>query len=175
MRRLLERPSIHVWGELPGARHLAMVGTLVAFLLAIVGLTTPSPTLMGGEGLLREGQAPGIQRITRHPFLWGVAIWAVTHFIAMETPPRWCSSGRWRCCPWPGHPPSTPSAPATTARAGRPTRRAPRTFPFAAILSGRNQLALGEIGWWKLVVGLVVWGALLATHTWLFGVSPFPI
>ena len=45
--------------------------------------SAPPAKVTGGERLL-EGDDPatGILRITRHPFLWGGLIWAVTHFIA---------------------------------------------------------------------------------------------
>lgn len=35
------------------------------------------------ESKLAQGAdiARGIVRITRHPFLWGVALWALVHFI----------------------------------------------------------------------------------------------
>jgi uncharacterized membrane protein len=46
--------------------------------------------------------------------------------------------------------------------------------PFAAILSGRNTLKLGEIGWWRMLVALLVFAAVLFIHPWLFSTSPFP-
>ena len=46
--------------------------------------------------------------------------------------------------------------------------------PFAAIATGRQTLKLGEIGWWRLGVAVIVWGALVFAHPMLFGVSPLP-
>jgi uncharacterized membrane protein len=31
---------------------------------------------------MADAPARGIQRVTRHPFLWGVAVWAFVHLIA---------------------------------------------------------------------------------------------
>jgi len=54
---------------------------LPAFLLAVIGLTTSNPTIVGEEG--RVARPPeGIVRVTRHPFLIGVGLWAVVHLIA---------------------------------------------------------------------------------------------
>src|SRR5499426_3217106 len=51
-----------------------------AALLVVIGLTTPNPTSVLQEG--RLGQPPqGIVRITRHPFLTGVGLWALVHLI----------------------------------------------------------------------------------------------
>ena len=47
----------------------------------VIGLTTPNPTAVAQEG--RVGQPPrGIVRITRHPFLTGVGLWALLHLIS---------------------------------------------------------------------------------------------
>lgn len=55
---------------------------LVAFFFVVLAFTTPNPTAVGGEALLAQKEpAKGIQRITRHPFLWGVAVWSFTHLI----------------------------------------------------------------------------------------------
>ena len=45
--------------------------------------------------------------------------------------------------------------------------------PFAAILAGRNQLRLAEIGWVKIGVGLAVYVVVLLAHPYLFGVRPY--
>ena len=46
--------------------------------------------------------------------------------------------------------------------------------PFAAILSGRQKLSLGEIGWWRILLGVVVWAALAWGHPYMFGVAALP-
>lgn len=171
-----QAPTVHVWGELPGVRWLTLVVTPVAFVLAFTGITTPSPTAMGQLQLLdRPDPARGILRITRHPFLWGVAIWAATHLLAngdaasivlfagllvltlygpvsIDAKRARGLGGKWN------------DFEAVTSR-----------VPFAAIAAGRNRLALSEISWWRPVVGLALWGAVLASHVRLFGASPLPL
>jgi uncharacterized membrane protein len=55
----------------------------VAFLFGVIGLATPSPTQVGMKSQPAEGTdiAPGMVRITRHAFLWGVALWALVLLI----------------------------------------------------------------------------------------------
>jgi len=36
--------------------------------------------------------------------------------------------------------------------------------PFAAIVGGRQRFAPGEIGWWRLVLAAVLFGAAVAGH-----------
>ena len=37
------------------------------------------------------------------------------------------------------------------------------------IAAGRNRFRLGEIGWWKIALGLVLYAVLLVFHHRLFG------
>ena len=46
--------------------------------------------------------------------------------------------------------------------------------PFGAILSGRQKLAVGEIGWWRIFLGVAVWALLAWAHPFLFGVKALP-
>ena len=55
---------------------------LIAVAFVVIGISTPSPTTAGMESqLTREVQVRGMTRITRHPFLWGTALWALVHFV----------------------------------------------------------------------------------------------
>ena len=48
------------------------------------------------------------------------------------------------------------------------------SVPFVAIAQGRQRLVLAEIGWWRLVVAILLFLAALYGHRWAFGVSPLP-
>jgi uncharacterized membrane protein len=75
--------TLEIWGTPSWSRPLAAILMLPAFLLTVLGITTPNPTAVSGEKLLqRHDPAQGVLRITRHPFLWGVAIWALVHLLA---------------------------------------------------------------------------------------------
>ncbi len=69
-----------LWGKPQALRPVALIVMVVAFFFVVLAFTTPNPTSVGGGALLTEKEpAKGIQRITRHPFLWGVALWSFTH------------------------------------------------------------------------------------------------
>src|SRR5437879_3661678 len=76
-------PTVDLWGRLISWRPLAFALVLIAFLLAGIGLATASPTRVGIESRLAQGTeiVRGIVRITRHPFLWGVGLWAFVHLM----------------------------------------------------------------------------------------------
>ena len=80
---------IPLWGHLLGFRPAAYVLVFIAFLFVVIGLVTPSPTRVGMESTLRRGLiSAGIVRITRHPFLWGVALgpWCTSLSMAILPP-----------------------------------------------------------------------------------------
>jgi uncharacterized membrane protein len=59
-------------------KPFAIILMLPASLLVVIGLTTPNPTSVAQEG--RLAQPPqGIVRVTRHPFLTGVGLWALVY------------------------------------------------------------------------------------------------
>jgi uncharacterized membrane protein len=148
---------------------------LVAFLFAGIGLTTPSPTAVGGGAQLEQAEpARGILRITRHPFLWGVALWAFTHVIFTGDAASFVLFGALLVLALAG-PPSI-DAKRRRAFGEKWSRFAAVTsnLPFAAILQSRNVLKIEELGWWRIGVGVALFLLLLLGHRWLFGVSPFP-
>jgi uncharacterized membrane protein len=161
-------PSVPLWGLMMGFRPAAYVLVFIAFLFVVIGLATPSPTRVGMESKLAQGPdiVRGMARITRHPFLWGVALWALVHLIvngfvaglllfgtllvlavggtfAIDAKRRRSFGERW-----------TSFASLTS------------DIPFAAIVEGRNQLrpALAEIGWWRPLAACLVYAVAFYLH-----------
>lgn len=163
------------WGVTPGLRHAQSAIQLVALLLIVPGLTTPNPTSVRQEGVLeRADPAKGMVRITRHPFLWGVAVWALGHLLVNgDRASIVLFVGMLALALF-----GTASIDAKRKRALGPTWDAfaaqTSNVPFAAIFAGRQKLVLGEIGWWRIALAVVVWAALLWAHPMLFGVAALP-
>ena len=148
---------------------------LVAFLLIVPGLATPNPTSVRQEGALeRPDVVRGMLRITRHPFLWGVAVWALGHLVVNGERASLILFGTMLALALFG----TTSIDAKRRRALGPAWDAfaaqTSNVPFAAILAGRQQLRLGEIGLWRLLAGIAVWAVLAWAHPFLFGVRALP-
>jgi len=163
------------WAATPVTKWIQLVVTFVAFMLIVPGLLTPNPTSVRQEGQLSKPDAVrGILRVTRHPFLWGVALWAAGHLIVNGDLASLILFGSLLALAVLG----TTSIDAKRRRALGATwdsfAAQTSSVPFAAIATGRQTLKLGEIGWWRLGVAVIVWGALLFTHPLLFGVSPLP-
>ena len=165
-------PAAPQW-NLAFLRPVVLVLMFVAFAFVVIGLTTPSPTVTGGEGQL-EGDEPaqGILRITRHPFLWGVALWGACHVAMNPDPPSLLFFGSLLVLAALG--PLSIDAKRRRKHGERWDRFAAVTsnVPFAAIVAGRNRLALGEFGGWRIGLAVVLYAVFLGAHPMLFGTSP---
>ncbi|NWH08259.1 MAG: NnrU family protein [Alphaproteobacteria bacterium] len=164
-----------VWDFGPGVRHLGGLIMLVASLFAVMGLLTPNPTAVGGGEVLKsDDPARGMVRITRHPFLWGAAIWAGFHLVANGDAASIVFFGTFLVLSILG----TVSIDSKRRRGyGEAWARfsaKTSNIPFGAIITRRNSLNLEEIGLWRLAAATAVFLAILLSHAWLFGVSPFP-
>jgi uncharacterized membrane protein len=160
------------WGVTTATRHIQLLTQLLAMLLILPGLTTPNPTSVQQEGALeRPDVIKGMLRITRHPFLWGVAIWAAGHLLVNGDRASIVLFGTMLGLAVFG----TASIDAKRKRALGATWDAfaaqTSNAPFGAILGGRQALKLGEIGWWRIALGVAVWATLLLAHPILFGVA----
>ena len=167
-------PYVPTWGMLEWWKPFAIVLMLPAFLLVVIGLTTPNPTAMAQEALV-DRPPKGIVRVTRHPFLIGVAIWAGVHLIGNGDVASLLFFAALALVAIAG----TFSIDAKRRRAlGAPAwdAFASRTsiLPFGAIMSGRNTLSARELGWWRPLAALAAYALMLGGHAHLVGVSPFP-
>ena len=167
---------IYLYPEIPALRWLVLALVFIAFQLVVIGLTTPSPTATGGESKLDdETPATGILRITRHPFLWGVAIFALAHVVQNGEARALVLFGTLLVLALTG--PISIDAKRARKFGDKWERFAGATsnVPFAAIAAGRNELRLGELGWWRIALATLLFVVFLGAHQWLFGVSPFPV
>ena len=155
---------------------LAIPVVLVAFLIGVPGLMMSNPTAVGqSAGAANENTVRGILRVTRHPFLWGVAIWAAYHLSANGDLASVILFGTLLALAVSG----TFSIDAKRKRKlgeqwnGFASRTS--NIPFGAILSGRNSLKPGEYFDWRFLVALLLFAAALFGHSRFTGVSPFPV
>jgi uncharacterized membrane protein len=164
-----------IWAITPATRWLQIALQLLAMLLIVPGLTTPNPTSVRQEAQLeRVDVVKGMLRITRHPFLWGVAVWAAGHLIVAGDAASIVLFGALLALALFG----TASIDAKRRRALGKTWDAfaaqTSNLPFGAIAAGRQRLHVGEIGGWRIALAVVVWAALAWAHPWLFGVRALP-
>jgi uncharacterized membrane protein len=168
-------PNPLYWAPPLWALHLSPLVVLIAALFAIVGITTPNPTAVGAEALAEKPETvQGMLRITRHPFLWGAAIWAGWHVLVNGDQAAIIFFGTFALLALLGTFSIDDKRERKMGEGWRDFASKTSNPPFLAIVAGRNSLKLGELGWWRILAALIVFGALFYGHLWAFGVSPVP-
>jgi uncharacterized membrane protein len=156
-------------------RHLAIPVVFLAFLLGVPGLMMANPTSVGqGANAAKSDVARGVLRITRHPFLWGVAIWSAMHLAMNGDLASVLLFGTFLILALFGTVSIDAKRKRKLGEQWAPFARATSNVPFVAILTGRNSFKAGEYFDWRLFLTLAIFAAALLAHARAIGVSPFP-
>lgn len=166
-------PQLYNPGE--GVRHLGIPIVAIAFFLGVQGLFLRNPTSVQMAGAAQDERVvTGVLRITRHPFLWGVALWSGFHVAANGDEASVIFFGTFFVLALVG----TVLIDAKRRRKLGPAWDAfaakTSNLPFAAAVGGRTRIRIGEIFGWRFLVATTLFLAILFAHPRLFGVSPFP-
>lgn len=161
-------PTVTLWGLLLGLRPAAYVLVFIAFLFVVIGITTPSPTQVGMESKLGQGPdaVRGMVRITRHPFLWGVALWSLAHLIVNGDLASLILFGSLLVLAIGGTFAIDAKRRRNLGEQWRKFASATSDIPFAAIAAGRNRLgpALVEIGIWRPAAATLLYAVAFYLH-----------
>jgi uncharacterized membrane protein len=149
----------HLW---TGPRTPPYVVMPFAFVLLACGYWR-NPTMVGADKLLKSKEpARGMIRITRHPIMWAIMLWAASHIVARGDLKAVVFFGGFLALAALG------TVLVDARKRSNPdwARFAAVTsnVPFVAIAQGRNRIAWGEIGWLRPAIGLLAFVALLYFH-----------
>jgi uncharacterized membrane protein len=152
-------PRDQLW---TGFRQISYVLMPLAFVLIACGYWR-NPTMVGADKLLKsEDPARGIIRITRHPIMWGIMLWAAAHILARGDAKSLVFFGGFLVLAAVGtlamdsrkrNNPDWPRFAAVTSH-----------VPFVAIAQERNRIVWREIGWLRPAIGLAAFFAVLVFH-----------
>ncbi|MDX1486315.1 MAG: NnrU family protein [Alphaproteobacteria bacterium] len=168
-------PFEDLWGDPGWARWLAVGVMPLAALFFAAGVMTANPAAVGSDKLLAADRPPaGIQKITRHPILWAITLWAALHLAANGDLASVVFFGGILCLGVFGM--IHMEARKRRELGGAWDRFANQSslIPFAAVLSGRVKASLGEIGWSRLAAGLILYLLLLFGHRIVIDVPLLP-
>ncbi len=158
----------------PGLRHAPMLVMPFALIFLACGIMTRNPSAVRQEGALGSPDAVrGILRVTRHPMMWGFALWGTAHVAARGDAASLVFFGGFALLALSGTLLIDARKAATLGENWKRFAAATSNLPFAAIIAGRNVFRLGEIGWLKIFTGVALYLALFHLHPWLFGARPF--
>lgn len=173
-------PDVNLWPQgTTFARHLALGLMPLAFVLLVGGYTVKNPTAVFLEKLARDDHEkglilPGIIRITRHPVMWAVAIWAILHIIArgdiagmifFGSLAFLSIAGAWHIDQKRRH---------IWGEAWQAVMNQTSSIPFAAVITKRTSVSFSCLGWWRIALGLVLYGVVVFGHGPVIGISLMP-
>ncbi|MBT3239114.1 MAG: hypothetical protein HOL37_07265 [Rhodospirillaceae bacterium] len=141
-----------------------------------LALMLPVCLLVVGAFRRRDGGiVPGVLKITRHPVLWALAIWAVMHMAANPYGAAWILFGSMAALAVFGS--IHMDRRQQTDGDARDLALVAETsnVPLAALIAGRARLQWDEIGWPTTIGTVVVYGVLLWAHKAVIGISPLPL
>ena len=163
-------PTIVLWQYQRWTALVPVVVMPLAAVLLIAGYTTLNPTAVGMERSARaDDPAPGILRVTRHPVMWAIGLWASSHIIANGDLRSLLFFGAFAVLSLGG-----------TLLIDRKKRLAlgsdwsrlaevTSNLPFGALLMGRTRLRWRDISLLRVIAGLLLYAVLYSAHPMIAG------
>jgi len=157
-------PREQLW---TGFRELPRFVMPLAFILIACGYAR-NPTMVGAERLLKsEDPARGIIRVTRHPIMWGIMLWAAAHVLARGELAAAVFFGGFLVLAALG------TILMDRRKSSNPDfqrfKAVTSNVPFVAIAQGRNRIMWREIGWRRPAIGIAVFVVVFFLHPWISG------
>jgi uncharacterized membrane protein len=171
-------PTLVLWRFAPWMVFVPLAAMPFASILLMAGYSTPNPTAVGMERVAGDDDpAPGIMRVTRHPILWAIGLWALAHVVPAGDLASLFFFGALAALALGGT--VLIDRKKRLALGSNWSRLAEVTsnIPFVAILTRRTRLRPHEIGLLRVVAGLLLFAVLLLAHPLYTGhvvLIPFP-
>ncbi len=164
-------PVVPLWTP---PRWLAWVPVLtmpLATLLLVAGYTTPNPTAIGMERSARaDDPAPGILRVTRHPVMWAVGLWGLSHLAANGDLASVWFFGLIAALALGGTVLIDRKKQLALGTHWQRLAAVTSNLPFAALAAGRTRLRWRDIGLLRPVAALLLYAVLYLAHPIFAGV-----
>jgi uncharacterized membrane protein len=168
-----QAPLQPLW-DVPGLKLLPLVVMPFSLILIVAGVMTRNPSAVRQQAALHSAEpAYGIIRVTRHPVMWGIMLWAGVHVLARGDLASLIFFGGFLSLAAIGTLLIDARKADTLGGDWKRFVEATSNVPFGAIVSRRNRLRFAEIGWTRLFAGLAVYAVLLFAHPFIFGVRAY--
>ena len=171
-----DAPYQRVWDVGILGPPVILILTYFATVFFLCSVTTRNPTLVGMDALHHEiAPGKGIYSIVRHPMLAAFALWAAAHlFVRGDVAAIVFFGGIWILATF-GMVHIDNRRRAKADNAWRAFEAGTSRTPFRAILEGRRSLVMGDVGWWRIIAGTVLYCVVLYLHETVFGMNLFPV
>jgi uncharacterized membrane protein len=166
-------PVVRFWEPPAWSAAIPLLVMPLALLLLVCGFTQNNPTATLAAGRLARREVTGVLAITRHPVMWGLGLWALSHLVVapeVAEALRYGALASLALLFLPRIEAKQRAKWGTAAWASFAARSS--SLPFIAMIQGRARLDWRQIGWVRIAAVVLLYGALVA---WLHpGVLGWP-
>jgi uncharacterized membrane protein len=168
-------PHVELWVAPPALTWLPVLVMPLAWYLVIAGVTTPNPGMVGLTDAVEEAAScRGVHTITRHPMLWGVALWALVHIPVNGDLASLVLMGGFLVLAFGGMWHIDYKRSQLIGGDYGPFLLTTSIVPFAAIATGRCKPDWLGIGIMRPLIALLLAAASFHLHEMIIGVSAIP-
>ena len=160
-------PVVEYWQPHTAFKHFSLSFMIIA-LISIIAALTPIKSADGAD----TAGPRGIFRITRHPMMWGIALWSFLHVLANDDLAALIFFGGFTILALAGTAHGDRRKALTEGENWQILAAQSSHIPFAAILTKRTQFSAKEIGWLPVILGFGLYLVLLILHETMFGSAP---
>ncbi len=153
----MDAPQNLLWDD-PGWLRLIPLAVMPLVLILLAGQTSK-----------------GMQKVTRHPMLWAVFLWAAAHLIANGDTASVMLFGAMIVFALIDQPLADARTRREKPEAWAETSAETSAIPFLAALQGRAKPSLKEIGYGRSAAALVIYLVALFAHEHVIGLSALPL
>jgi uncharacterized membrane protein len=176
---------VELWPTTPALRMVPVAVMPVAALLVLCGVSQRNPTLVNQSfDAAARDPAPGILKVTRHPVMWGIGLWALSHMVANGDVAAQIFFGTFAFLALFGTMQIEAKRRARDPDGFARFAEVTSNVPLVALLSAKKRnfwktaysidplkTVWHEIGLWRVTAALALYVALVAMHPWIAGVA----
>jgi uncharacterized membrane protein len=168
----IRAPLIPVWSPPRWSAYVPIALMPLASLLLVCGYSTPNPTAVGMERSARaDDPAPGIMRVTRHPVMWALGLWAIGHLAANGDLSSIWFFGLIGALALGGTVLIDRKKQLALGSYWQRLANVTSNIPFAALACGRTRLRWRDIGMLRPLAALLLYAVLFLAHPLYAGVA----
>jgi uncharacterized membrane protein len=167
-------PIVPLWRRQPWMALAPIIVMPFSSILLVAGYTTSNPTAVGMERAARADEpAPGILAVTRHPVMWAIGLWALSHMLPNGNLAALYFFGVLAALAFAGTVLIDRKKRLALGSHWSRLSEASSNLPFAALVAGRARLRWRDLGALRLVAGLLFYAVLYLAHPILTGLPVF--
>lgn len=155
-------PFVEIWGWAPWQNHVPIAGMFIAILIVSMAFGQPNPLSFGGWNNDRfDPKCCGIIGWIRHPLLVALLIWAASHVVPNGNLAHVIVFGLFAAFSLLG-----------MKIIDRRARRIQGADTWRQLSNTHKSLSITRRGITRILLGVLIYFALLYGHEWVIGVNP---